>query len=65
MNAQDREIFVKLQIRPDHMYITPDGSALYVLVEGGMLCFTGPNFRSMSEEEVNEFLQDAISQLKK
>jgi hypothetical protein len=57
MNYADRVIHAKLLMDPESMYINPDGTELYLLVPGGMMCLTGPDFNSMSEAEVNEFIQ--------
>lgn len=55
-----------LKLMPNSMYITPDGSALYVLVPDEwetVLEFTGPDFTVMSDEDVNLYLQKTLSQI--
>ena len=58
MTYAERVIYAALLMDPDSMYITPDGTELYVLVTGGMICLTGPNFNTMSEEDINVFIQE-------
>lgn len=55
-----------LKLMPNSMYITPDGSALYVLVPDEwetVLEFTGPDFTVMSDEDVNLYLQKTLAQI--
>lgn len=55
-----------LKLMPNSMYITPDGTALYVLVPDEwetVLEFTGPDFSIMTDEDVNRYLQDTLKQI--
>ena len=55
-----------LKLMSNSMYITPDGSALYVLVPDEwetVLEFTGPDFTVMSDEDVNLYLQKTLAQI--
>lgn len=55
-----------LKTKPDHMYIPRDGSALYVLVPDDwetVLEFTGPDFSVMTDEDVQQYLEDTISKM--
>ena len=55
-----------LKTKPGHLYITPDGSALYVLVPDELetvLEFTGPDFTVMSDADVNQYIVDTLSKI--
>ena len=63
MNEIELKIYEQLLKRPDEVCITPDGQKLYALTEGGMLIFTGPNFKEMSDDEVNDFLEKKLKEV--
>jgi len=63
MNRTERIIYRNLKRRPGEVYIVPDGSKLYALAEPlGLICFTGRNFKEMTADEVNKYIQDKIKQ---
>ena len=63
MNRTERIIYRNLKRRPGEVYITPDGLKLYALAEPlGLICFTGRNFKEMSAEEVNKYIQEKLKQ---
>lgn len=48
-----------LKTKPGHLFITPDGTTLYVLVSDEwetVLEFTGPDFSVMSDDDVNAYI---------
>ena len=66
MSKEEKEIYRSLKARPGYIYIHEEGHKAYCLVEGrrGMLELTSTkSFLSMTEDEVNDFLQDALGQL--
>jgi len=62
MTSDERIIYTKLILNPGMTYITPDGQQLYLLVTGGMMCLTGPDFNLLNEADINKFIQDALTQ---
>lgn len=68
MDQDERDNLVAqaiMKAKNDNMYITQDGTRLYVrLGNGHMLKFSpGQNFREMSDDEIAEFLVDEIAKL--
>lgn len=62
MNEIEQIIYIELQKRPGEIYITPEGLDMYALIQGGMLHFTGENFKQMSGAEVNKFIVDKLNE---
>jgi hypothetical protein len=60
MNISEKIIYEGLKKHPGSAYITPDGKELYALADGGMFCWTGMDFKSMSEDEVNLYIQESL-----
>lgn len=55
-----------LKLLPNHIYVLPDGSALYVLVPDEfetVMEFTGPDFTVMSDEDVLEYIVTTIDKI--
>jgi hypothetical protein len=55
-----------LKSKPEHLWITPDGSALYVLVPDEfetVLEFTGPDFTTMTDEDINQYIVDTLNKI--
>lgn len=55
-----------LKLMPNSLYVTPDGSALYVLVADEwetVLEFTGPDFSVMTDEDVLKYIASTIDQI--
>jgi hypothetical protein len=58
----DQVITALLEARPGHCHVSPDGLTLHALGPDGIIVeFTGPNFKELSEEEVNDYI---VAQLK-
>lgn len=62
MNEIELKIYIELLKRNDEMFISPDGKIAYVLIEGGLIRFTGPNFNEMSADEVNQFIINKLKE---
>jgi len=63
-SSSDTIIRELLKTRPGHLFILPDGSALYVLVDDEwetVLEFTGPDFSVMSDEDVNDYIIETFN----
>lgn len=55
-----------LKSKPNHLWIAPDGSALYVLAADEfetVLEFTGPDFTTMTDDDVNEYIIDVFNKI--
>lgn len=55
-----------LKLLPNSLYVTPDGSALYVLVADEwetVLEFTGPDFSIMSDSDVLQYVAETINKI--
>lgn len=55
-----------LKLMPNSLYVTPDGSALYVLVPDEwetVLEFTGPDFSVMTDEDVLNYIASTVDQI--
>ena len=66
MTKEEKRIYRNLKRHPGRVYIHSNGHEMYCLVGGrrGMLVLTSvTSFLEMSDEELNEFLQDALRQL--
>ena len=64
MTAEERAIYEELKGRPGYAYITPDFKHCYVLVDSGLLELTHVDtFENLSDEELNDFISDAVRQL--
>jgi hypothetical protein len=61
MNREERSIYTGLKSNPDMIYVTADGTKLYTLVTGGMMCFSGVDFSSMDEEQINLYIQEKLT----
>jgi hypothetical protein len=61
MTQDEYSIYAMLLERPGQMFITPDGTALYTLVDGMMHKWTGPHFGFMTDEEINLFIQNTVT----
>ena len=58
----EEEIVAALKLVKGYMYINNEGTALYVLFPNDEVCkFTGANFNTMSDSEINKWLQDQLS----
>jgi hypothetical protein len=56
-----------LKTKPGHLYILPDGSALYVLVADEwetVLMFTGPDFSVMTDAQINDYIIETLNNYK-
>lgn len=60
MTPEEFCIYITLTTNPGMMHVTPDGSKLYLLVDEGLVHFSGPDFNKMDAEQLNRFVQDAI-----
>lgn len=66
-SSNDTIIRELLKLKPGHLYITPDGTALYVLCDDEwetVLEFTGPDFSIMSDEDVNDYIMETLNNYK-
>jgi hypothetical protein len=61
MDEFESTVFSILSTRPGQAYITPDGTAIYVLAESTMLCIPGTDLHLMSDTEVNKHIQDSLT----
>lgn len=61
MNAKETTIFAELKKHPGQAYVTTDGKELYALTEGGMLCWTGPNFNEMTDDQINAYIVESMN----
>lgn len=61
MNAKETIIFAALKEHPGQAYVTDDGKELYAQTEGGMVCWTGPDFRAMTDEEINAYIVHSMT----
>lgn len=64
--SNDPVIRELLKMKPDSMYITPDGDKLYLLVPDEwetVLEFTGPDFSVMSDEDVEKYVMATFAQI--
>ena len=55
-----------LKLMPNSLYVTPDGSALYVLVPDEwetVLEFTGPDFSVMDDADVLRYIATTIDKI--
>lgn len=55
-----------LKLMPNSLYVTPDGTALYVLVPDEfetVLEFTGPDFTVMSDEDVLAYIASTLDKI--
>lgn len=56
-------IWLVLQLRPGHAYITPDGYKLYLLVNDELMRIdSARSFWAMTDAEVNSYIQNHLSQ---
>ena len=61
----DQIIIELLKSKPGHLYITDDGQKLYALAnESDVLEFTGPDFSTMTDEDVNRYIVDTLTKIK-
>jgi len=68
----DQIVIELLRLTPGHAYITPDGKKLFALVgeenslenPEGVLEFTGPDFSTMTDEDVNTYIVETLSKFK-
>ena len=60
MNVAEIFIFHTLLGNPGMMHVTPDNKKLYFLVKGNLMYIEG-DFKDMGEEELNLFLQKALT----
>lgn len=64
MDKELAQIYLKLVKNPNHIYITADGTALYVLGwHGNLLKMTGENLHLLNAEQANQYFQDHINEL--
>lgn len=61
MNAKETIIFAALKEHPGQAYVTADGKELYAQTEGGMVCWTGPNFNELTDDEINEYIVASLT----
>jgi hypothetical protein len=62
VNLSEIVILGLLKANPGYAHVTADGTKLYALIPDtdDMLVWTG-DFRSMTEEKVNQFIQDSLA----
>lgn len=63
----DQIIHELLKTKPGHMFVTQDGSALYVLADDEwetIMMFTGPDFSVMSDQDVNDYIIETLNNYK-
>lgn len=64
--THDQIILDLLKTIPGRLYITQDGTKLYALAnEDTVLEFTGPDFSTMTDEDVNDYIVDIFKQFAK
>jgi hypothetical protein len=66
-SSNDLIIRELLKTRPGHLFILPDGSALYVLVDDEwetVLEFKGPDFSVMTDADVNDYIIETLNNYK-
>jgi hypothetical protein len=59
---EDAVAYMMLLLRPDHAYITPDGTKIYLLNadQTDVIVIQGENLQSLSNAELNEYIQNAL-----
>lgn len=59
------EIVVELlKLTPGHVYITADGQKLFALAnDKDVLEFTGPDFSTMTDEDVNNYIVEILKSI--
>jgi hypothetical protein len=63
MSTFEDALWIILQLRPDHVYITPDGYKLYLLVNEELVRIdSARSFWAMTDAEVNAYIKDHFSQ---
>lgn len=61
MTLEEIAIYNEMKFNNQDAYITPNGLRLYLKVDGGLMCLTGQNFGSMTDDEINKFIQETLS----
>lgn len=64
MELHEALIIEQLRLHPGSAYITSDGKSLYALTEGGMLHWTGVDFGSMTDDEINVYIRESLKHKK-
>ncbi len=60
----DQVIAALLEDRDGECFITPDGKTLYALGPDRLIVeFTGLNFKEMSDEEVNDYINTELNKM--
>jgi len=55
----EQAVWMVLMLRPDHVYISPDGYKLYLLVNEELLRIdSARSFWAMTTDEVNKYVQE-------